>query len=754
VPSDKAPIRLEDVSRAAFSLAGERDLVTAVNRFLEDLRGWAAPSAVLAAVRDPAAESGWRLLPALSAGSGPLGAERTLPQLVQEAPECLERPTLVRPREEVPGVRPRDNCVIPWWHEGESGLLVLRGVPRPCPPNLPEAVALLSLPMWPRLVGGPVERVEAGLAQIERVAQRLRDDTTRHIERLKAAQPAAPPPVDEGRVAALEQRLEAARLEVQGASAARDDLQARITELEKAREELAVSSRANDTALTMARRDLTDARQETQRATLELEDFRERVTALETTLRTTESERDRLGTELSARSAKDVNPADVDRFEKERAEAEERARALTEQQNEAETRARAAEDRRHDAEQRRQAADEALFKAREDLAAARADVERLTAEAAGGAERATSLEATLRAAEAERDRLRGEVERISSGVESKPGEGEAADQGASSRRLEDERRVLEQQARDAEERLREAERLRQAAEDAATRARQELAEARQGAQGSSLEIARLTDRLSAIEPSLKLVEAERDRGRGEIERLATRLESLRQDLATVTEQLEAQRRVAEAAGQDRGGAPGETVPRQAVAAGETPASSGAALSATAAVGALSGALSVLRRTPFVPPSLRVAMQEAEVLVAGGAEPVKPWLRVVLLDRDAASVEPLAAELEQAGMDVRIANYPEELALLMKTPDARELHAVVCDVLAFRADQNVAGLFRSWQKDRPSLALYLSFGTDKPTETERAKRVPLSLTAGRFGRPLIRQDVVDMLTPLAKRTETT
>jgi hypothetical protein len=133
-----------------------------------------------------------------------------------------------------------------------------------------------------------------------------------------------------------------------------------------------------------------------------------------------------------------------------------------------------------------------------------------------------------------------------------------------------------------------------------------------------------------------------------------------------------------------------------------------------------------------------------------AESTAPWLRVVLLDRDAATLEPLAAELEEAGLEVKLANYPEELALLMKTPDARDLQAAVCDVLAFRPDQNVAGLFRSWQKDRPSLALYLSFSVDNAAEAERAQRVPNSLTAGRFRRPLLKEEVVEMLTPLARR----
>jgi len=711
MPDDKAPIPLDEVSRAALGLAAERDLGAALMGFLEQVKAWAAPSAILAAIRDPGGDSGWRLLPVLSSGSGPLGVERTLPQLVQEAPECLERPTLVRPREEVSGVRPRDNCVVPWWHDGESGILVLRGVPRPCPPNLPEAVALLSTPLWSRLVGGPGARVEAGLAQLQRLAERIREDAGRHIDGLKAvaSMPAPAPGPDPAQLAALEQQVEAARLEAQGASAARDELKARVAELQKAREEAAVNARATDTALGLARRELTEARQETQRAILELEDFRERHTALEKTLRAAEAERDRLKGELdegSARPAADAGQLEAAR--KELADAEQTARQMSEQQQQAEARARAAEERRHEAEQRRQATDEELYKLREELAAARE----------------------------------------SAGATAKASEGESSDPAAATR-LEEVRRALEAQVQAAEERGREADRLRQAAEEQLTRTRQELAEAKQGSQSSTLEVSRLADRLKAVEPALAAAEADRDRGRAEIERLTTRLESLRSDLSAASEQLEAQRRATAEARASRGGeaaAPAKEAPAEKP---EAPAEAEPGV-----LEALQGALSVLRRTPFVPPGLRIAMQEARTLVEKGKEPKSPWLRIVLLDREAASVEPLAVELEEAGIDVRIANYPEEVALLMKTPDARDLNAVISDVLAFRADQNVAGIFRGWQKDRPSLALYLSFANDNPTETERAKRVPLSLTAGRFSRPLVRQELLDMLTPLARRPETT
>ena len=117
----------------------------------------------------------------------------------------------------------------------------------------------------------------------------------------------------------------------------------------------------------------------------------------------------------------------------------------------------------------------------------------------------------------------------------------------------------------------------------------------------------------------------------------------------------------------------------------------------------------------------------------------------------AGLQDLAAELESAGIDVKVAGHPEEIALLLKTPEGRSLDAAVCDVLAFRPDQNVAGLFRSWDRDRPGLAFYLSLARDSPPEVERAQRVPVSLTKGRLQRPLARTDLLEMLEPLRRRT---
>lgn len=666
-------LSLEDVARATLELASQGELDRLLSAFLERVRAWASPSAVLAAVKDPAAESGWRLVSALSAGSGPLGADRALRQLVEEVPQGLVRPTLVRPPGgEVPGVRVRDNCIVPWSCEGESGILVLRGVPRPSLENLPEAVAVLATPVWPRLLGGPAARVEASLAEMGRLAERLQDDAARQLERLQAArvaaeaEPRAEVPADSAHQREVEQQLDLARQEAKGAALAREEL-------------------------------------------------RKRVTTLEAALRQAEAERDRSRSEferLSARTPPPESTVSREQLEGARREAEEARRSA------------------ENAQAAARVAEEGLTGARRDLGESRQETRRATLELEDVKERMAALEGSLREAEGERDRARAEVERLSAAAP-KPADEESA-----------------------EARL---EKLRRESEEALAIARRDVESVREETRRGILEREKLEERLSAVEKSRTEAEGERDRLRGETERLSSRLEAARSDLTAATERLEALRRERDEARATAAGAPAkaEKADGKGRTEGETPGEERPRSGAERAsrddiVAAFRGALAVLKRTPFVPPALRVSIEEAEKQVEPKADSKAPWLRVVLLDRDAASLEPLAAELEEAGLDVKVANYPEELALLMKTPDARELHAAVCDVLAFRPDQNVAGLFRSWQKDRPSLALYLSFSADNSAEAERAQRVPNSLTAGRFRRPLLKQDVVEMLTPLARR----
>ncbi|MCG6926303.1 MAG: hypothetical protein LJF30_13455 [Acidobacteria bacterium] len=696
--NSKEPLQLEDVARAAAELAAEQELDGLLERFLDRVREWASPSALLAAVRDPRAESGWRLLPALSLGSGPLGAERALSRLIEETPGCLERPTLFQPGESAPGVQLRDNCIVPWVHEGESGVLVLRGLPRPSAPNLGDALTVLAAPVWPRLLGSPAERVESLVVELKRVAERLEEDAGRHLERLRASQPPAAEAGKEG-----------------------PGLADRGPELEK---------------------ELAAARQAEQRSIAERDELRERLIALETALKEAEVERDRV---LAG------------------------AKELDEQGRDTEDRARAAE--------------EALSAARQELEAARTEGEHSTLEWDELKARVATLQEALQNAEVERDGARDESERLTARVESLQ-----AEHASVAERLEEQRRALSDGARSAEE--------------AQASAQQELESARQEAQRAAAEVEALKARLSPLEVALQGAENERDEIRGTLERLeaesraaADAARSVEDTLATTQRELEAareeERRATSEAGElrarvaslektlqdtegERDAVRGraDTLEEQKRAAEAAVRSSEEALAsmreqlgeareasvpggdanemAEKALGTLRGTLDVLRRTPFVPPGLRVSMQEGLALVGQRDERRDPWLRVALLDRDAASLEPLAAELEEAGLDVKIANYPEELALLMKTPDAQKLNVAVCDILAFRPDQTVAGLFRGWQKDRAGLAFFLSFSPEDAAEAERAKRVPMSLTAGRLPRPIPGPQLIEKLQVLAQK----
>lgn len=496
----RTPLPLEEVAQAVIELAAEGTLEGVAARFLEGVRRWAGPSAVLAAVREPGTECGWRLLPALCTGSGPLAAERSVRQLVEELPEDLGRPSLVRPRGEIPGVKVRENCLVPWSCEGESGILLLRGVAPSSPPNLPDAVALLAAPVWPRLLGGPAARVEASVAELGRLAEKLREDADRQVERLQAARlPAAPEapaaePVAAGRLAEVEQQLAEAGKEVERLEALVGELRVEKAAAAQQHED----DRAAEEGLAAARKELGEAEASVARLILEREELRQQVTTLEKALGEVEEERDG--------------------FHREATRLESRLHAL--------------------------------------------GVARPAADAAAGAAEPSSLS---------------------------------------------------------------------------------------------------------------------------------------------SESIEALRR----------------------------------------------ALAVMRRTPFLPPPLRVAAEEAEAAARAGEKKGEAWARVVILDRDTPALEPLAGQLEAAGLDVKLASHAEELALLLKTPEGRDLDAAVCDVLAFRTDQTVAGIFRGWQKDSPTLALYLSFSSASPPEVERAQRVPLSLTKGRFQRPLNWTELMEMLEPLRR-----
>jgi predicted nucleic acid-binding Zn-ribbon protein len=695
--TSRDPLPLEDVARAARELTVERELGALVDRFLDRVREWASPSALLAAVRDPGAEDGWRLLPALSLGSGPIGAERAIARLVEETPGCLERPTLFQPGASAPGVQVRDNCIVPWVHEGESGVLVLRGLPRPSAPNLGEALTLLGTPVWPRLLGSPASRVESLVQELRRVAERLEEDASRHLERLRAERPptAQRSGEEEGRedrLAALEKELESVRQEKQRASAEGEELRERLIALETALKEAEgecdrlrgqareLEEQGNDTedraraaeeALSAAQQELAAARAEGEHSTLEWDELKERVATLQEALQGAEAERN---------GARDESERLTGRLEALQAEHATTVEQLGEQRRAA-SGARSAEEARGAAEQ--------------ELERARQEVQRAAGEAKQLRDRISSFEEALQRVESERDDLRGTLER-----------------------LEGERRAAGNAARSVEETLAGTQR--------------ELEAAREEERRATAEAGDLRARVASLEKTLRDTEGERDGARRQVETAEGQKGAAEAAARTAEEALASMR-------------------EQLAEAREAGASTGEGGEVTErALGALRGTLDVLRRTPFVPPGLRVAMEEGKALAGGEDRPPEPWLRVALLDRDAASLEPLAAELEAAGLDVKIANYPEELALLMKTPDAQKLNVVVCDILAFRPDQTVAGLFRGWERDRPGLAFFLSFSSEDAAEAERAKRVPISLTAGRLPRPIPGPELIEKLQVLAQK----
>jgi hypothetical protein len=211
-----------------------------------------------------------------------------------------------------------------------------------------------------------------------------------------------------------------------------------------------------------------------------------------------------------------------------------------------------------------------------------------------------------------------------------------------------------------------------AAEESLAATRKQLAEAEGSVARAIVEREELRQQVTTLEKALGEAEEERD----EFHRESTRLENRLHALGVAQPP----------AGDAAAGGKGEPPPFS-----------------SESVEALRRALAVMRRTPFLPPPLRVAAQEAEAAAGARAEPKESWARVVILDRDTPALEPLA------------------------------------------------GIFRGWEKDRPGLALYVSFSRDSSPEVERAQRVPLSLTKGRFQRPLNWTDLMEMLQPLRHTT---
>lgn len=365
--------------------------------------------------------------------------------------------------------------------------------------------------------------------------------------------------------------------------------------------------------------------------------------------------------------------------------------------------------------------------------------------------------------------MKQELERVS--AEAAPAAGPEIEQahaeaGALRGRLEElEKKVLAREA-ELEEKLAafekargeaEAEREFAKGEAADLRGRLEMHERRLEAEQARAEQEQqgLRERAETAEKARAAAEAERDGLRTQANQLWSSIESLQRQIEGEKERFEAEK--AEA-GRGKADADREREEvRAALAAAEDRAKHAEELARDLAarwettVEAFREAAAALRRTPFVPPALRVSFSEAEKFLEGAeGRPPSELGCVLFLDRDMQGLERLAPELEAAGVEVLIAHYPEEVAFYLKTPDARHLAALVCDVMALRSDQNLTELVKSWRQDLPGLALLLSFKADNPTEAEKAQRIPSTFTAGYLPRPLQREALVDALGALGRR----
>ena len=696
-------------------------------RFLALVESWAAPSAVLCAYRDPAAPDGVRMVPELTSGAVSGTPERALAKLFAEhPPDSLTRPTLLGPAEGPTGFKVRDTLVIPWSH-GSSvlGFLVLRGLPRPQPSNLGDAVVLLSQAMWSRVVPPASTAPSAGPAAGQSAEDRLRD-LGRLAERLVADWQEAKT-ASEGERKKVEAQLAMLQGEVEAGKTA-------VAAAEEGRAAGEAAAKAREQA---------EAERDAARA--EAAEAKGRGESLQRDLDATRAE----GTELKARVGTLERGVDAARAEvgSSRASAEAASGKAKEQ----------AESERDAARSEAAELKTRVETLQRDLDAARAQGEssRASAEAASGKAK-EQAESERDGARAEAAELKARIETLQRDLDAARAQGESsrasaeAASGKAKEQAESERDAARTEAAELKTRVEtlqrdldaahaQAESSRTSAAEASGKAKEQAESERDGARA---EAAELKGRVETLQHDLDLArsqaegagaradaagrareqtEAERDAARSEATELRTRAEGLQRDLEAARSQPAP---VAESGAERERWTKSEAVFRSAVEA--------------------------IRRTPFLPPTVRVWVGEAESLL--DAKPARDAQlgRILLLDRDAPMLSTLAGELEQAGLDVLIAHHPDEVALFLKTPDAQGLTALVLDVLALRPDQNLAELVRAWRHDQPGLAVFLTFRADNSTESERAQRLPSTATAGYLPRPLQKKALLDAVATLSRR----
>lgn len=721
--NERPPLSLEDVAAASLTIGAGADLGERATRLVTLIRTWVEPSAVLAVVRDLDAEAGLRALPELSFGHVGQGYERSLARLIEGAgPERSAAPWLIPPPPSVAGLRvkPLDSWLIPWNSGRVSGWLLLRGIAAPYPANLAQAVALAAQSVWPLVA------LAGAAAPAHSTAQTAEPPEPSD----PAVPPAAPETVLDARLAQLEEAARTVQTvcaELRRQQSLPDSehttpappgaaLREGVEALASARRELA-ELRAQCDALDRARLEATS---ECDQAQVERTSWRIQAETLQARLRAAEALRP------ADEAAQGHGPA----HDKHVAELE-----------------------------------SALESARAEATALR---EQVTEHAAGAAEpgEAATLRAQLASAEqgraqaeAERDELRAEFSRA------------VAEHTA---RLE----ALQARLAEVDElrTLLEAERTRGETErQALDGARQALKISEEMLAGQTGELeavrrqrANLQEQVETAQRARAAAEAERDRARAEVNPLWGTIESLQRQIkeeqarsdAETARQAELQAELKQALAH---AAELRSAAAEATAAGERARKAEERATALArrwddSLSVLRSAYLALKRTPFVSPTLRLSFASAQALFepaeASEARPAVEGagrrMRVLLLDRDTPSLESLASELEVDGLEVVVAHYADEAAFFLKTPEARQLSALVADVMAFRSDAELLERFRVWRLELPALGLVVSYRADDTAEAERAKRLPLALGAGHVTRPLARQALVDTLTLSVRR----
>jgi len=579
------------------------------------------------------------------------------------------------------------------------------------------------------------EAERRGAEQVERVAE-----LERQLAEASKAQQADPEV--ERRAAEQAQRLTELEGKLAAAEQSRDELQAARTELEaRTTEQLATAARDLD-----AER----ARAQEERAALEAEAARERVRAEELRAQTPPEE----GTAAvaAARIAELLKALDVEqqRASEAVAQRDERDRQLAaEREAQARQATRLAELEKQQTEGRPQAE-----RAQTEASELKMQVEGLMRQADGERarwqEERSGIAAERYKALSESAQLRVRVEDLERQLAEKPVPSEAVpDQRERVVALEGELAAAKASAEARERLSSEAEVRRAEAAGQLTTLKEELASlqrqiAEAGPARTSAEQAAQTAELARKE-----AEAERDRAKAEASPLWGTIDSLQrqldqerdrfkaqlanaaspQDLADVKRQYEQESAVAQAARRQLAGVEAELK----------------ALRERSKIkdGTLKSVVSALRRTPFVAPTLKVAADtlesEAELELPKGK-----GLKLLFLDRDPLSIEPLVQDLEQHGVDVLIAHFPEEVAFFLRTPEAKTLGGLVADAMAFRSDQDMIERYKAWRHELAGVPLVVSYRADQPIEAERARQVPSSAGAIHVARTVGREALLETL----------